>query len=121
MTALFEEMREREFLKLPPISTRSFRIPVRACKEEESPAEAEEEEEEEEEEEDDGGGARKLATPRKICDMSSLTPWRSAAGCGGEDEWITVRLWRLEDSGSGWLDLKSQDIFRFNFYYFFQS
>ena len=72
---------------------------------------------ESQEEEDDGGGARKLATPRKICDMSSLTPWRSAAACGGEDEWITVQSWRLEDSGSGWLDLKSQDIFLFNFYY----
>ena len=93
--ALFEEMCQREFLKLPPISTRSFRIPDRACEAAESPAEEAEEEEEEEEEEDGGGGARKLATPRKICDMSSLTPWRSAAGCGGEDEWITVRSWRL--------------------------
>lgn len=90
MTALLVEISEREFLKLPPISTRSFRIPVRACEEEEE-EEEESAEEEEEAEDEDGGGARKLATPRKICDMSSLTPWRSAAGSGGEEDWVTVR------------------------------
>ena len=57
--------------------------------------EEEEEEEKEEEEEDDGDRARELATLRKICDMSSLTQWRSMAAYGGEDEWITVRSWRL--------------------------
>lgn len=68
MTAFLGERRESELLKLPPISTRSLRIPVRVFEGEvDSPEEAEEED-------DEGGGARKLATPRKIRERSSLTP-----------------------------------------------
>ncbi|MCI15920.1 hypothetical protein A2U01_0037060, partial [Trifolium medium] len=65
---------ESELLKLPPISTRSFRIPVRVLEGGVDSTVEEVEEEEEEDEADEGGGARKLATPRKISERSSLTP-----------------------------------------------
>jgi len=72
VTAFLGERRESELLKLPPISTRSLRIPVRVFEGEvDSPEEAEEEGGGED---DEGGGARKLATPRKIREKSSLTP-----------------------------------------------
>jgi len=71
VTAFLGERRESELLKLPPISTRSLRIPVRVFEGEvDSPEEAEEEGGDD----DEGGGARKLATPRKISERSSLTP-----------------------------------------------
>jgi hypothetical protein len=71
VTAFLGERRESELLKLPPISTRSFRIPVRVL---EGGVDSTVEEVEEEDEDDEGGGARKLATPRKISERSSLTP-----------------------------------------------
>jgi hypothetical protein len=73
VTAFLGERRESELLKLPPISTRSFLIPVRVF-EGGVDSTVEEVEEEEEDEDDEGGGARKLATPRKISERSSLTP-----------------------------------------------
>jgi hypothetical protein len=71
VTAFLGERRESELLKLPPISTRSFLIPVRVF---EGGVDSTVEEVEEEDEDDEGGGARKLATPRKISERSSLTP-----------------------------------------------
>lgn len=59
VTTLFVEISKREFLKLPSISMRSFRIPVRACEEEEK----ESTEEEEKAKGEDGGRVRKLTTP----------------------------------------------------------
>lgn len=60
VTTLFVKISEREFLKLPPIFTRSFRIPNKACEDEEKKS-AEDEKKEKDEDDD---RARKLATPR---------------------------------------------------------
>lgn len=110
MTALLVEIRERPDLKLPPISTRSLRMPRNG----------KEDEQEEEEEEPStaavvGGGARKAATPlswRPIVwpstERSSLRPpaWDEDGGDSGGAEESDSRV--LKGLGRG---IESQDIF----------